>query len=161
MPRFSESFLDELKKLGAEILATTNPWEIARFKTIYGVGVIYQNKRGVETWSAEAKKAYQHVMSHQGRIGHIKPKGRRTNRTSMLALKERDGWECFFSGLDLEDDCTIEHLVPIAHGGPNHISNLVLAHAECNQAAGHASGAEKLKLALKMRGIEYGPEETD
>lgn len=43
-------------------------------------------------------------------------------------------------------DVSIEHLVPKAHGGPTHLSNLFLAHKSCNAKAGHLSASEKLKI---------------
>jgi 5-methylcytosine-specific restriction endonuclease McrA len=46
---------------------------------------------------------------------------------------------------------TIEHLVPVAHGGPNHLSNCFLAHKRCNAAAGTLSAAEKVRLRDAMR----------
>ena len=63
----------------------------------------------------------------------------------------RDGDNCFFCRKPLAGDLTVEHLVALAHGGPNHISNLVCAHAACNHEAGHLSVAEKVALALAKR----------
>ncbi len=59
----------------------------------------------------------------------------------------RDGNRCFYcpntipAGLE-----TIEHLVPAAAGGPNHLANLFLAHRSCNEAAGTVSAVEKIRL---------------
>ena len=68
-----------------------------------------------------------------------------------VALLVRDGNACLFCGKPLDGDITVEHLVAIAHGGPNHVSNLFLAHAACNQAAGHMSAPEKVALAIRNR----------
>lgn len=60
-------------------------------------------------------------------------------------LLARDGLCCWLCGTLLGDDITIEHLVPKLYGGPNHISNYVLAHSECNHYLGSLHVAEKIK----------------
>lgn len=68
------------------------------------------------------------------------------------ALIRRDGPSCFYCGADTtEDDRSLEHLVPLAHGGPNHLSNLVLAHGRCNSDANHMSVMEKIKRRETQR----------
>jgi 5-methylcytosine-specific restriction endonuclease McrA len=75
-------------------------------------------------------------------------------------LVERDGAGCFFCGRRVsapDEDCppgyepSVEHLVAIMHGGPNHISNTYLAHARCNNIAGNVSAVEKIGLRERMR----------
>ncbi|PGH55922.1 hypothetical protein CRT60_21980 [Azospirillum palustre] len=78
-------------------------------------------------------------------------KRKRSKRIRQIKkIVERDGDACFFCGRSLGDDITIEHLVPITHGGPDHRSNLVLAHHACNQRADHLSVAEKVRLREEM-----------
>lgn len=131
---------------GGEMLAPTNPYEILRFRTSYGVGVVYRNKRGVETWNKQAEQARDHLDNRQGSFAPVQVRGRRKDAGTVNALLERDGNCCFFCRDQLGDDITVEHLVAIAHGGPNHISNLFLAHAECNQRAGHLAAPEKIAM---------------
>ena len=68
-------------------------------------------------------------------------------------LRKRDGDLCFFCGLPFteENPPTLEHLLSIAHGGNNHLSNLVLAHGECNMKADSMPVIEKVKLRDAMR----------
>lgn len=82
-------------------------------------------------------------------------------------LVARDSAECFYCGTFLFDptrigglmlasdvvsrSCEIEHIVPTAHGGPDHASNLCLTCPPCNRAMGALSGAEKVRLAIKMK----------
>lgn len=146
-----DAFAARLKQAGAEILGPTNPYEALRFRTSKGTGVIYVNKRGGETWNAEALAAREHLDAQRGSLAPVKVNGRRTNKGTVSALLARDGECCFFCGGPLDDDITVEHLIAVAHGGPNHVSNLFLAHAACNQLAGHMSGPEKVKLAIKGR----------
>lgn len=146
------SFKDRLKAAGAEILAPTNPYEILRFRSSKGVGVVYSGKRG-ETWNIEALSAREHLDAGMGSLAPVAVRGRRRDRATVAALILRDGGDCFFCGRALGDDITVEHLVAIAHGGPNHVSNLYLAHALCNQAAGHLSAPEKVAMAIEGRAL--------
>lgn len=74
-------------------------------------------------------------------------------RIARLAyLMARDGDGCFYCGKTLDfRSCTIEHLVSLAAGGPDHASNLALSCPGCNAHAGHLSAAEKMRLALSLR----------
>ena len=144
------TFRKRLEEAGAEILAPTNPYEVLRFRSSKGVGVIYKGKRG-ETWNAEALAARDHLDARAGSLAPVAVKGRRKDKATVDALLVRDGDACLFCGKPLDGDITVEHLVAIAHGGPYHVSNLFLAHAACNQAAGHMSAPEKVGLAIRNR----------
>lgn len=143
-----KTFQRQIVAAGAEVLGPTNPYEVMRFRTCKGVGVIYSGRRG-ETWNAEAIAAREHLG--KGSLAPVKVSGRRRDTATVNALLTRDGNACFFCGKALDGDITVEHLVAVAHGGPNHISNLFLAHASCNHAAGHLSAPEKVALALAER----------
>ena len=150
-------FQSALLARGAEVLAPTNEWEIMRFKTRYGVGVVYTTARGARTWNAAAKQAREHISKQAaGTLAPVTVRGRRNGRGTVNRIIARDGDECFFCRAPLDDDITVEHLVPIAHGGPNHISNLFLAHSACNQMAGHMSAPEKIAVAIKAS-MQGGP----
>lgn len=67
-------------------------------------------------------------------------------------LLARDGKECFYCGRENETvRFEVEHIIPTAHGGPDHASNLCLTCPPCNRAMGALSGVEKVKLAIKIR----------
>lgn len=144
-------FAKRLTEAGAEMLAPTNPYEELRFRTCYGVGVVYRGRRG-RTWSAQAELAREHLGTKKGSLAPVVVKGRRRDKATVDALLKRDGEGCFFCGAELGNDITVEHLVAIAHGGPNHISNLFLAHRQCNADAGHLSAPEKVDRAISLRG---------
>lgn len=144
-------FSERMVRAGGELLAPTNPFEVLRFRTLYGVGVVWQRKTGKQTWSVEAEMARDHIKAQKGSLAPVVVKGRRRDKATVAALISRDGSTCFFCGGELADDITVEHLVAIAHGGPNHISNLYLAHGPCNNAAGHYSAPEKVALAIRER----------
>lgn len=74
----------------------------------------------------------------------------RSARLAYLIL--RDQGRCFYCWRELlPAECTCEHLVAVAHGGPEHASNLLLSCLPCNRMAGALSGAEKTKLAVERR----------
>lgn len=139
-------FAAVLTAAGAEMLSPTNAYEVMRFRTKHGVGVIYENAKGVRTWNAAAEAARAHLAAKRGSLAPVEVKGRRRDAATVRALLRRDGENCFFCRLPLGDDITVEHLVAVAHGGPNHISNLFLAHGGCNQRAGHLSAPEKITM---------------
>lgn len=145
-----KKFLARVAEAGGEILAPTNAYEVMRFKTRLGVGVVYTNARGNRTWNREARMVREHFDRRQtGSLAPVTVRGRRKGAGTVNALLARDGEGCFFCRLPLNGDITVEHLVSVAHGGPNHISNLFLAHAECNQKAGHLSAPEKIAIREK------------
>lgn len=158
-PASINAFKKQLLEAGAEILGPTNLYEVLRFRTSKGVGVIYTGRRG-ETWNAEAIAARDALGT--GSLAPVKINGRRRDKSTVAALLLRDGDACFFCARLLEGDLTIEHLVAVAHGGPNHVSNLFLAHAACNHAAGHLSAPEKVALAILTRpaAVDLAPRVT-
>jgi hypothetical protein len=143
------AFIKKLVAAGGEMLATSpgNEWEVLRFRTKFGVGVVYRNKRGGETWNREAQAAKDHVLTPgSGSLAAVKVGKRRNIPHEYQTLLERDGQECFFCLGALGEDMTREHLVAVAHGGPNHLSNKFLAHQRCNNDAGHLSAPEKIRI---------------
>ena len=149
-PKELAAFKARLAQAGAELLGPTNPYEALRFRTRIGVGVVYMGKRG-DTWNPEATAAREHLNAGKGSLAPVKVQGRRKSKATVNALLERDGENCFFCGVSLGGDISVEHLVAVAHGGPSHVNNLFLAHVICNQEAGHLSAPEKIALAITKR----------
>jgi hypothetical protein len=74
----------------------------------------------------------------------------------VAALVARDGEGCWYCGEGFarigERRCTVEHLIPIAAGGPRWADwNLVLAHGRCNGLAADARLAEKFAMRDALR----------
>lgn len=55
-----------------------------------------------------------------------------------LLIAERDGWQCHWCGEGYMafNPWEIDHIIALANGGTNHLSNLGLCHKECNQDKG-------------------------
>lgn len=140
------SFTRWLSANGAQILKPTNEWEILRFKAGDTTSVIYRTKVGSATFTGESLSAWNAYQGQHAWRAVVRTK-RKPNNPVIGTLLERDGNECFFCLGRIEEGFeTVEHLVAATHGGPNHISNFVLAHAGCNAKAGHLSAAEKVAI---------------
>lgn len=147
------AFREFLTARGAQLLVPTNEWEVVRFKAGGLVSVIYKNARGLITAAGPARAALD-AFTYQGKWD-AGVKGVRKNRNRSVevsTLLERDGETCFLCRLPLGSDITVEHLVPVAQGGPNHIANKALAHQACNLRMGHLSVMEK--IALREKGTQ-------
>lgn len=136
---------------GAENQALTNPYELLRLRVRGGVAIVYRTERGKHTWNDLARKL-RATMVEGGRlpdefrlVKQVKNRPDKNNVTHRTLI-ERDGLGCFFCFGEVFEGMTIEHLVPRAHGGPNHISNKFRACRDCNSNAGHLSAPEKIRI---------------
>lgn len=138
---------------GAEMLLLTNEFEIARFKTVNGVCVVYRNKKGKFSFGNEfAKAAFDAFLG--AKKWHASKMFVRTARAKVEnKLLRRDGNECFYCGTVFTEEKppTLEHLLSIADGGNNHVSNLALCCETCNFAAASKPIVEKIKLRDQLR----------
>lgn len=139
-----------LSGCGAQVMEPTNEWELARFKSGDITSVIYRNKVGGVRFVGEAERAY-HAFSHALSWRTEPASVNRKRMTPMVrSVRARDGDLCFYCQREVSrDNQSIEHLVSVAHRGPNHISNLFLAHKSCNAKAGHLSAPEKIKIHVE------------
>lgn len=159
---------------GAEIGIPTNPYEVIRYKAYAANGnkaathIVYAKETGLLTFTGASREHYiQFANSSQMHPTadcnpfHV-PKavqrqvkkdagtksGGDVKRSKLLA---RDGDECWFCGLPMADDCTIEHLVPKSKGGGNRMDNYALAHGACNRQAADLPLVKKIELRASMR----------
>lgn len=139
-------FINWLTRAGAEVLEPTNEYELIRFRAKGETGIIYTRKSGRLTFTGVAEEAFRAWRSGEPYEAADKTK-RCKPSVHIQTLLKRDGDLCFYCGQPMpEDDRTLEHLVPICHGGPNHISNMVLAHGRCNQMADNLPVSKKVEL---------------
>lgn len=145
-----DRFLAFLRASGAEILAPTNEWEVVRFIAGDATSVIYKNKQNQLTFTGAASEAFKAFKSNGAWRAMPRTGRKKKSPPRLQAIRERDGGCCFFclKPVSIEDESE-EHLVAMTHGGPNHISNLFLAHKLCNRSAGHLSAAEKIKIHVE------------
>lgn len=145
-----EAFKAWLIERGAIVDPPTNEWEVIRVRTIDGPFVAYRNAKGVQKWPGGLMEIKQAFIN--GEQIPLSPSlaSRKKLRHLINDLSARDGLWCWFCEVGFltpdSTEITIEHLCPKAHGGPNHVSNLVLACKRCNSEAGNLSIAEKVRM---------------
>ena len=152
-----QNFRNWLRANGAEILTTTNEYEVARWKANGATHVLYSSGKAnapdaLVAWRCFVDgKKWRNTAQKKGGIlkdGGMGLVGRQREKKSVLirTLIARDGDGCFYCKLELGEDITFEHMLSKTHGGGWHVENLVLAHTRCNQSASHLSVMEKVRL---------------
>ena len=134
---------------GGEVLSPTNDFEVLRFRAQGAVHVVSREASGHIRYGGASAHAVSCWLGHlpwRGSDSHRGQAGKRARSLNLRTLLERDGDACFLCGKPLGDDMTEEHLVPVTHGGPDHLANKVLAHEACNKRMGHLSVMEKIRL---------------
>lgn len=134
-----------LRSKGAEVLEPTNEWEVLRFRADYVTHVVYRNAKDALTINMRTRHIIDCFLGGKAWSAGVGVQRIRYT-TDYRALFKRDGECCFLCRLPLGHDATVEHLVPVVHGGPNHLANKALAHAECNSKLGHLSAMEKIRM---------------
>lgn len=148
---------------GSEVFPPTNPYEVMRFATPEGVGIIYRNAGDrilPEHWQNGAREAwfsYRNAMSWRvlkdgvsaPRTPHINSSRRKSIKAALL---KRDGDACFYCQIKISvEELTIEHFIPKSCGGPNHLHNLLLSCERCNMEVGNAPAKEKINFVIERR----------
>lgn len=142
-----------LTKMGAELLMATNPYELARFIAHGGTHIIYINGKGRISANGFALDAYNAFQSGKNLDMGFAKTSRTDNARRKAVLLKRDGRQCFYCGVEMEDgDMTVEHLISLSKFGNNRLENMALAHESCNIKAGNMPLTKKIQLRDKMRG---------
>ena len=145
-----------LREHGCEIQEPSNEYELVRFNSAIGVGVLYTGQKGLSCnvpFVVDALTLF--LTKSQWEVGKIKPKKRCPSPKRKKELLLRDGDCCFYCSKKLESDITEEHLVSVSQGGYNRLDNIVLAHFECNRLAGHKSLVQKIQLRDEMTWFRF------
>lgn len=145
-----QAFSKWLVSCGAEVLAPATAYEIARFRHDDGISVVSITSKGDLYFSGNGYHVWACYL--KGSAWRAFPKGKREDKRArirlMVTVALRDGNNCFYCHKPLYEDRSLEHLLSITFGGSNHLANLVLAHRECNAAAGNKSVREKLQIHI-------------
>lgn len=147
-----EGFRAYVEAQGGEVLRPTNQWEVVRYRLSGLLHIVYTKANHHLTWTGSSADHYAAFEKGQPLLATPKDKLRPKQRASRRRLlMERDGETCWYCGRFLDDDVTLEHLVPQARGGSHGVDNLVLAHQRCNLDAGDLPLAEKIALRESTR----------
>lgn len=143
-----DKFKTWLQQNGAEILPNSTEYEEIRFKGSE-IGVKYKSGKFSGIYASNAYYSYKNNKPWDGRP--IRVGRKKSYLKEKRALIKRDGTACFYCGKLLEDDITLEHLIPLTAGGLNSLSNMVLAHELCNNIMNHKKLIDKVSFAIKTR----------
>lgn len=164
-----QGFLAYVAQQGGEIGKPSNPYEVVRYKAYWrgtnkaSTHIVYAKENGLLTWMMGSKGHYRAFLdgAPMAELPVAEPKAKsprtgsgkksRHKATARAQLLARDGGDCWFCGVAMGDDCTIEHLVPKSDGGRNSMSNYALAHQRCNQLAADKPLVAKLALRAELR----------
>jgi hypothetical protein len=142
---------DWLSAAGAEVLDTTNEYEVLRFRSNGQTSIIYRNAANRLTFTGEAQLALQAWLDARSWRANARTPRIKVS-PEIKTLRARDGDLCFACWFRVsETEASVDHLVAATHGGPNHISNYVLMHQACNAACHHMSAAEKIRMHVEAR----------
>lgn len=102
----------------------------------WGCGALYSSRR--PDGRGRAPKVHQQPKATRPKAKGYPGKGARR----LLAVAERDGWICWLCGERVDPRArgrrraTRDHVIPRSKGGPDALSNLRLAHFNCNTRRG-------------------------
>jgi hypothetical protein len=143
-----DKFKKWLHSYGVEILPPTNDYELLRFRGSE-TGVLYTSGKTSNLYTDDAVICY---LQNKKWEGGVISTGRKKNYINeKKAILKRDGKACFYCGLLMGEDITLEHLIPLVSGGKNTLSNMVLCHEKCNNNAGSLPISKKVNIAIKNR----------
>ena len=133
---------------------TNNEYEVLRFSTPEGVGVLYKDKRGSISSGVRGADAAYSAFHSGKKWSAAQPTKRRTygSHRKLLAIVERDGLDCIYCGTTIPlEIATREHFVALSRGGPDTPENTVIACKDCNMAVGSMTVKQKIEYALSKR----------
>jgi 5-methylcytosine-specific restriction endonuclease McrA len=151
------AFQEFLERNGAQVLLTCSPYEAARWVASGRVYVMYRNKQFEYSFSCDDARAAWTAFQSKRPWSANQAVKRISRKSVEEMLVERDGPTCWYCGTaDFSANAgkpTLEHLLAVADGGSNHLSNLCLACAPCNLEAGRLPIVQKVTLRNSKRGI--------
>lgn len=87
----------------------------------------------VAAWRKENPERWASINANAGHVRRARLKGSVAERVDREVVFARDGWVCGICGLLADrDSATVDHIIPIARGGPHTYANVQTAHRLCN-----------------------------
>jgi 5-methylcytosine-specific restriction endonuclease McrA len=111
---------------------TTNPEKVRERRRKHREA----NKERLAETMKEWSKANRHLLRVHEKRRRDRKRGAEGSHTyaEIMALGERQGWRCAYCPADISAGWHEDHVMPIARGGTNWISNIALACQPCNQS---------------------------
>lgn len=109
-------------------------------------GAFVTNQPQTRFCSTSCKRRNKDRVHEQRRSERIKAAGPR-DRIDLPVLAKRDGWRCHLCGKRVtRKTWSVDHLIPLSHGGSHTYVNVALAHQRCNSLR-RDTGMAQLRLA--------------
>ena len=144
----ANKFKNWLSHRGCQVEPGTNEFEMVRWKGAE-VGILYTTGKTNSFYAQNAIACWKTGRDWNGGVIAV---GRSNSyKKQKKQILKRDGDACFYCGLKLRDDITLEHLIDLSKGGKNKLANMVLAHNECNGAVNGMGLSDKIKWAINKR----------
>jgi hypothetical protein len=90
------------------------------------------------------------VLRDGGRRRRARLRATQRQPYSRHAVFERDGWRCWCCSTELDENtATVDHLIPVAAGGPDTFDNVRAACRPCNSRRGANVADASLAEALR------------
>lgn len=94
------------------------------------------------------------ATAKKNRVRRARQRGVERAYYTRMSIFTRDGWRCHICKRTVRKDQqaphplapTLDHLVPLAEGGPDNAANVATAHFMCNSRRGARGGNEQLAL---------------
>jgi len=132
---------------GAELHPPLTPNECLRYwLRAHGSSFVVLTKNGTFGFGGYANRHFKAFRAGASVVYVANSRDYETRTKQYLRLLDRDGEGCFYCGLPLGADNTIEHILSRSHGGPNHDENCALAHKDCNRAVDNLPVVAKMKM---------------
>ncbi len=145
-----DTFKQFLTARGAQVLESTNEYELLRFIAGNTTCIVYTKNNGNITFYGDPCEKAWIAFKTNGSWRAAPATRRNRNNPVISTLRKRDGDLCFYCLKPVSnEDETEEHLLSITHGGPDNIQNKCLAHKVCNNLASHMALADKIKIHTK------------
>lgn len=103
----------------------------------------------VYAWRAANPETAKRIQRNAQARRRARLRGVANEHIDYLELFERDGGRCGICHLKVTlDDGSIDHVIPLSHGGDHTYTNVQLAHKSCNYAKGNRTvpTGEQLRL---------------
>ena len=114
------------------------------------IGSFYHHRKFCDDCRAERRRGHWRRKNAVRRGAKMKGE-----KFTLEEVGDRDGWRCHLCSKRVNPTIanpdprapTIDHLIPVAAGGVDELSNVALAHRSCNCSRG-AKGLAQLRLAV-------------
>lgn len=158
-----EKFIDWMKIQGVEVIRTNRVEEAFRIRTARGISIALKRADGTYIFTRELEYAWQAFRFGVKYRFSLNKTERKKMKVPVLVyeLLKRDGDRCFYCDKKLKiQEIAMEHVCPISCGGPNHLSNMVLACKDCDAEVTNLPVAKKIKIRDRKRfGIKESVDE--